>query len=328
MALDPKRRHHSAQRRRANRARGQRRGHRRVRATRVQAGSRYKITRRCLERRLFLNPDEPYVRQVCGYLLGVCAKEYGILIHSACFMGNHYHLDVTDTRGQFPAFKNKFNSMLAKALNARRGRFDTFWSGGSSCDVELVSGEDVVDRMAYTLANPVSAGLVRRSTRWPGLTTAGVAFGTTLTFERPDQFFDHKNPANPDTASFTVVRPAVLPELSDEEFQAELEHRVAERERDAADKLRAEHRRFLGESRLSRQRWNEAPRNREERFGIRPTVAGTKWGRIAALQRNKEWDAAYAEAYDARLRGEDYVFPYGTYAEVRFRNAPVAEAPS
>ncbi len=86
MALDPKRKAESAQRRRDNRARGRRRGHRRVRATRVQAGNRYKLTRRCLERRLFLNPDEPYVRQTCGYLLGICAKERGILIHSACFM--------------------------------------------------------------------------------------------------------------------------------------------------------------------------------------------------------------------------------------------------
>ena len=79
----------SAQRRKEYRARGRRRGHYRVRATLVQAGNSDEFARRCLERRLFLNPDEPYVKQTCGYLLGICAKEYGILIHSACFMGKH-----------------------------------------------------------------------------------------------------------------------------------------------------------------------------------------------------------------------------------------------
>ena len=127
MALDPKRRLQSARRRRENRAGGKRRGHRRVRATRVRA-----------------------------------------------------------------------------TVVATRSR------GAASGDAS-----------SSTRTTRASAGLVRRSTRWPGLTTAGVAFGTPLTFERPDQLFDRENPAKTDTPSFTVIRPAVLLELSDEEFQAE-----------------------------------------------------------------------------------------------------------
>src|SRR5690606_22600429 len=175
----------SSQRRERNRSKASSRPHRRVRARAVVPGRRYKITRRCLERRFFMTPDTPEVEQILGYILGFCLDHYVLELHAACFMSNHYHLDVTDPYGQFPAFKCKFNSLVAKALNAHRGRFDCFWSADAPCDVELVSDEDVVDRMAYTLANPVTAGLVRRAGRWPGFTTAGDAFGTQLKFSRP-----------------------------------------------------------------------------------------------------------------------------------------------
>ncbi|MEL6185784.1 MAG: hypothetical protein AAFU79_14270, partial [Myxococcota bacterium] len=249
-------------------------------------GARYKITRRCLERRFFMTPDRPEVEQALGYVLGVCLREYGLQLHAACFMANHYHLDVTDVRGNFPAFKCKLNSLIAKALNALRGRFDAFWSADPPCDVELVSEDDVVDRMAYTLANPVAAELVRRSTRWPGLTTAGWSFGESRCYDRPEFYFDPENDDMPEAAEITVVRPAVLAGLSDDEFEKLLLSKVAEREAEAGETLRREHRRVLGESRILKQHWNKAPKSREDRFGLRPTVAASnKWARVAALQR-------------------------------------------
>jgi len=98
----------------------------RVRARPIVPGTRYKVTRRCFGRQFLLVPSLA-VNEVIGYWLGVCLERHGLELHSACFMSNHYHLDVTDPLGTLPAFKNHFNAVLARALNALRGRFDKFW---------------------------------------------------------------------------------------------------------------------------------------------------------------------------------------------------------
>ena len=330
----------SENKRRRNQARKEKRKHRRVRARAVIPGRRYKITRRCLERRFFLTPDSPEVRELLGFILAWCLEEYGLHLHAACFMGNHYHLDVTDVRGNFPSFKCKLNSLIAKALNAKRGRFDRFWSGDSPCDVELVSDDDDIlfqDNICqgFKLVPFIGcasgiAWVVQDESpdRWPGLTTAGLAFGTKLRFRRPDGYFDKRNSKVPEVAELVVVRPDVMPERSDAELLALLDKKVRDIELEVCEKLRKNNRRFLGESRILKQHWNHHPRTREARFGIRPKVAASnKWARIAALQRNEAWEAEYAEAYEAHRRGEPFVFPYGCWAARLFHGATVAPPP-
>jgi REP element-mobilizing transposase RayT len=319
--------HESAERRASNRAR--RRGHRRVRARCIIPGTRYKITRKCLERRLFLTPDSGASTRIIGFCLGMALDRFDIELHAAVFMSNHYHLDVTDPHGQLPAFKCMLNAFIARALNAHRGRFDRFWSTEQGCDVELIDDVDLIEGIAYTQTNPVTAGLVRRGYRWPGLTTAGKKFGEVMRFKRPDFFFDPKNDDVPLFVEVRIVRPSIMPELSDDELYAKIREAVVHREREAAEKMRREHRRFLGEQRIARQSWRRTPGNRDERFASRPRVSSRgKWARIAALQRNVNWDAAYAKAYDALSTGERNVeFPHGTYALRRFAGVRVAQAP-
>jgi len=318
----------SAKRRESNRARAVERKGRRVRARRIVKGARYKITKRCLERRFGMTPDREEVGQLIGFVLALCASRFELEIHAACFMSNHYHLDVTDPHGQMPAFKCMLNSFLARGFNCLRGRFDKFWSGDRACDVELVDDGDMIDRMAYTLANPVTAGLVKRSARWPGFTTAGKGFGTVMKFRRPKFFFDPKNEDVPGEVELRIVRPRLSSGLDDTEFDERLAEAVRKRELAAKTELRKQHRRFLGELRIRRQRWNTRPNSYKARFGKTPKVAAhSKWARIAALQRNRLWERAYGEALDARLRGDDVEFPYGTYALRRFAGVRVAQAP-
>jgi REP element-mobilizing transposase RayT len=317
----------SAGRRDSNRGREHARPHRRVRARRIVPGTTYKITKRCLERRFFLVADRDEVHDLIGFTLALCANRFGIQVHAACFMSNHYHLDVTDPRGALPAFKAMLNSFLARAFNALRGRFDRFWSGDRACDVELVEAQDVLDGMAYTLANPVEAGLVKRARRWPGFTTAGMKFGEKREFRRPKVFYDAANEDLPDRIELEVVRP-LRGEASAQEADEELARLVQRRERAAAKKLLEEHRRFHGENRVRRQRWSGQPRTFDARFTRTPRVSSrSRWDRIAALQRNREWEAKYAEAYEAWLRGADVEFPYGTWALSRIARVRVAAAP-
>jgi hypothetical protein len=244
-------------------------------------------------------------------------------------MSNHYHLDLTDPHGQLPAFKCMLNAFIARALNAHRGRFDRFWSAEPGCDVEFIDDNDLIEGIAYTLTNPVTASLVRRGHRWPGLTTAGLKFGDVMRFNRPDFFFDPKNEDVPPFVEVRIVRPSITSDLNDDELYAKIREVVVRREREAAEKMRREHRRFAGEQRITRQSWRRTPGSCDVRFASRPHLSSRhKWARIAALQRNADWDAAYGKAYDALSRGERNVeFPYGTYALHRFAGVRIAQAP-
>jgi hypothetical protein len=302
-----------------------------VRARPVFPGVRYKVTRRCLERRFLMLPDDPRVRDFFGYCLGLALSRFGLVLHAACAMSNHYHLDLTDPSGRLPEFKCMFNAFVARGLNALRGRFDRFWSEDRPCDVELPTDEDVLRAMAYTVTNPASAQLVRTGRRWPGFTTWGLPFGSVMRFERPKLFFDEDNASKlPDYVEIEIVRPDVCQDLDDDELFALLTTRVREREQAKEAKVKRAGARFMGERKVAKQSWRRHPTRAEGRFGPRPTIsASSKWIRIARLQRKRAWERAYALAYEAhhRRRGKRVPFPAGTYWMRRFAAVPVALGP-
>ncbi len=92
----------------------------------VLPGSVYLVTRRCLERRLFLRPDKRLV-ELLSYLLAVGCERYGIELIQVTVMSNHWHAILHDRYGLLPAFLQWLHAMIAKAVNAKRGRWDRFW---------------------------------------------------------------------------------------------------------------------------------------------------------------------------------------------------------
>ena len=83
--------------------------------------------------------------------------------------------------------------------------------------------------------------------------------------------------------------------------------------------------RVVGRKRVLRTSWKDSPTSRAPRRNLRPRVAAKdRLRRIAALQRNKEWQLEYRTARALWLAGfENVVFPYGTYWLRRFANVPV-----
>src|SRR5690554_5558575 len=159
-----------------------------TRPRRVVPGVCYLITRRCSERRFFLRPDSK-VAHIFVYLLAFVAKTYGIEVHAFVVMSNHYHLVITDTQGRLPDFQRDLNSLLARSINAFRGRWESFWDRRSYSAVALLEDADVISKMGYTLANPVAAGLVTRGRQWGGATSGRMRFGWRQTITRPEGFF-------------------------------------------------------------------------------------------------------------------------------------------
>lgn len=295
-----------------------------------------KITRRCHDRRLFLTPagngKKDYtaadIRNFYGYTLGRGLLKYGGHMHAACCMGNHHHLDKTDTLGCCPNFKNSVHGNLARGLNARLGRCDSFWSGGRSCDTVTPTDEETLNGLAYTDTNPVKDGLVKWGHLWPGFTTYGWRFGETRTFRRPTWYYDPENPDNPETVTITRERPAIFLELSDDELFDKLMLRCREIELAKHAEMRKKGRRFMGLKKLLKSNWRARATSWEDRYTLEPKVASSdKWKRIAALQCNRHWARAYAKARAEHKAGGKPVFPYGTYLmRVRY-NVAVADKP-
>jgi putative transposase len=270
----------------------------------VLPGTTYLVTRRCIRREFLLRPSK-VTNQVLLYLLALGARRYGIQVHAYCVMSNHYHLVVTDPGAQLPAFLQFLDGLAGRAINALLGQDDVFWGSDSYSAVTLTGRRDVVDKTAYTLANPVAAGLVRSGHRWPGL-WSDLRVGDQLV-PRPRHFFDPKG-GLPETVPLKLTTP---PGFAKEEFQEQVRAALAEREAEAGRRVAG----FLGVARVLKQRVRARPRRAERRGQLNPRVAARdQWRRIEALGRLVEFLADYRAALRAWRGGEKSVlFPAGTY---------------
>jgi REP element-mobilizing transposase RayT len=278
----------------------------------ILPGATYLVTRRCAQRQLLLRPSK-LVNQLVGYLLAVAARRFGIQVHAYCVMSNHLHLILTDPDARLPAFSQLFDSLVARSVNAALGRWESFWAPASYSAVRLATPQDILEKSAYVLANPVAAGLVRRGREWPGLWSApGQVSGTELEFRRPDHFFRADGPM-PDRATLALAAPPGF--ASAVEFQAALSSLLADHE-DAEHATRsASGAGFLGAAQVLAQRPTTRPLPGEPRRVLNPRVAcRDKWKRIEVLARLAEFLRAYRLAWKAWRTGlAGVVFPAGTY---------------
>jgi hypothetical protein len=278
---------------------------------RILENTTYLLTRRCLNRTFLLRPSK-LVNAVFQFALAVTAQRYGILLHCYCVLSNHWHCVLTDPLGKLPEFERDLDSILARALNAAHGRWESFWAPGSYSAVALESPEDVLDKMAYVLANPTSAGLVRRGSDWPGLWSSPLIGAAPRTAKRPDHFFRKDGPA-PETATLELVSPSGFGSV--DELRIQLMAAVTRLEDQAARALASDGRSFMGARVVLAQNPHSRPKTGEPRRGLNPRIAARdKWKRIEALRRLKSFLAAYREAWNAFADGARHaLFPEGTY---------------
>jgi REP element-mobilizing transposase RayT len=139
---------------------------------RIIPGETYLITRRCSQRTFRLRPSAE-TNRIFLYCMAFAAERTGVALHAACVMSNHHHLVVTDTRGVLPDFLRELHRLTAKAMNASQGQWENLWAADPCNVVRLVTDEDVEDKIAYVVANPVTAGLVKQPEQWPGVVIWG-----------------------------------------------------------------------------------------------------------------------------------------------------------
>ncbi|HYD42184.1 MAG TPA: hypothetical protein VEB43_15260, partial [Anaeromyxobacter sp.] len=276
------------------------------------------LSRRCSQREFLLRPSA-LTNLVFKFVLAVAAERHGVLVHAACVMSNHFHLVVTDRSANLPAFSQLLDGVLAKALNALHGRWENFWAPCSYSAVELVAPEDVVEKVAYTLANPASADLVEHGRQWPGVWSDPRRIGGPgERVERPGHYFAE----NGSMGDFATLEFSVPPGFaSAEAFRAMVVARVKELEDEAAARREARCAAVLGARRALKQEHTGRPPSREHRRGLNPKIAAKDpRKRFAALERLAKFLERHRAALDLFCRGEqDAVFPLGTYLmRVRF----------
>ena len=289
----------------------------------IVPGATYLVTRRCTQRQFLLTPTNRKVVRVFHYCLAYAAMKSGVIVHAVIVMGNHYHLVVTDPDGVLPWFVECLNKLVAKCMNAMRGRWENFWSSEQASYVRLVGDDAIIDKMAYTLCNPVQEGLVKRGADWPGL-----RLGTPGRYrvERPQMFFRAAGPM-PEELDLEITTP-VLADLDVRAARTQIERVVAQRESHERAKVLAKGRRFMGRRRIIAQDPTASPHTIEPRREISPRIATrNKWLRIEALARCADFARAYRDALRAWCAAQrDVIFPFGTYVMRRRYQVRCADA--
>jgi REP element-mobilizing transposase RayT len=285
---------------------------------RVVPGATYLVSRRCTQREFLLKPST-LTNLIVKFVLAVAAARYGVLVHAICVMSNHWHIVLTDPRANLPDFNRFLDGVVAKALNSLYGRWENFWAPTPYSGVALVSPEDVVEKVAYALANPAASDLVDHDRKWPGVWSDPRLIGQPGELvPRPGHYFAQDG-SMPESEELVFSTPPGF--ASAEVFQALVTARLRELEQEAAAKRAERGIEVLGAPRVRKQRHTDRPAPGEPRRVLNPRIAARdKWKRIEALGRLVSFLECHRDALLRYCRGErDVIFPRGTYLmRVRF----------
>jgi putative transposase len=298
----------------------------------IRPGVTYLITRRIERRHCLLRPDAAMM-QFIAYALVVSARRHSIQLHAFCAMSTHLHYVVSDPMGELPSFIRMFHRLVALGVKILRKWDGSPWERAQTSVVELCTREAIVEKIAYTLANPVAAGLVHHSQEWPGaITTVDDIGRRSIEAKRPGVYFSPKNPEWELEPKLAISRPPSISEKDVETFRQDIADELAKQEA-AAHKAIPAHA-FLGAKRAmkiapeTRITSIEPVRQRNPTFAV--GRGNTDAARIAT-RAVRAFRASYRKALEAWRGGDRTIaFPAGTYHMRVFHKANVstAEPPS
>lgn len=285
----------------------------------VRPGATYLLTRRCVLRQFLLRPS-PETNQIVSYCLAVAAERTGMQLHAFCAMSNHVHAVVTDAEGRLPEFLQHFHRHVAVAMNASLGRTENFWAAAQASAVELGDSNDVLEKMAYVIANPTAAGLVRSPQKWPGVISKRL--GESKRIKRPTGFFRTEG-AMPEYATLGFVCPAQLAHFDLAVTNSLLFKSISVKVHAARAWALKNRRPFAGPKAVMKMALSRSAATSETIKGRNPRFAiGDPEKRRAAIFRWRAFLLAYREAMHQWIHGARGVrFPEGTWMMQRVHRA-------
>ena len=279
----------------------------------------YLITRTTRNRRLFLTPGDGTngVNTIFRFCIAKAAAITGVVVHAAVVMGNHVHIVLTDTEAQLPRFLQWLFRHTALCVKELHRVEENLWSASKPSIVELTTEEALLEAMAYTMANPTTSWLLRRSKTYPGLRSRPedlYSSAPEIEAEPPSQYFRTQQPA-----SLRFSLPEPLLEARDEAGVIEL---LRERIGGLEDAAASQGKKFLGLHQLSRTNPHTRPKGERKgcEHGYRhPRIKAVVKGALeAALSELKRFWQAHREALEEFRSEGRAVFPLGTWWWVKY----------
>jgi hypothetical protein len=189
------------------------------------------------------------------------------------------------------------------------------WDPEQTSVVRLLTEQAILEKLAYVMANPVKAGLVRHAQDWPGIIVLPHELGRrTWTLRRPKAYFNAKNRQWRDTIELTLTLPPSLRQShSAEALREAVQEELERQERGAHQEVKKRGWRILGAERVRRL----SPYRRTTSFELlrdrNPTFAMGRGQRKAFFQAVAElrvFRRAYRQALEHWRAGlRSVVFP-------------------
>jgi hypothetical protein len=266
---------------------------------------------------MLFRPDAEITRLIV-YSLSVSARRFGIQVHALCAMSTHVHLVLTDVHGLLPNFLHLFHRLVALGTKVLRTWEGPVWDHEATSAVLLLTRQAMVEKIAYTLANPVAAGLVRRAHEWPGATVHVDEIGCgALHATRPDVYFDATNSQWPREERLSLTLPPSIEEGDAADFRHDVAAELAREEAQAHETLKMRGVAVVGSKRAVVVSPHARVTSIEELRGRNPTFAvgqgnGNMLKRAVAALR--AFRSSYREALAVWRTGMRHVvFPAGTW---------------
>ena len=277
------------------------------------------LTRRCLERRYFLRPDD-FINDVVAFELGKASNAHSQEVYAAVAMSNHVHFGVGDTNAERSRLMQDSMSGIARARNCDLGRKGPFW-GGTYGDTVLLNKNTIERKLLYIWLNPVRAGLVERAEDWPGFIILPKHWGKKIRIEKPGKFYGRRNP---DVVEFVPQPPPGYQDMALEEARAYFEELI----RLAEDEIAAIRKELglgsvTGADAVCRVDPDDKPTTEEPKRRINPRFATRDKALMASAKASyREFLDEYESQRQRWLQGKPGVaFPCGTVALKR--RAPI-----
>lgn len=265
------------------------------------------LTRRTLQRRYFLRPDD-FINRAVGFEIAKAANRTGQKVHGVCAMSNHLHIAVSDTTGDRSEFMQEAMSGIARSRNDDLGREGYFWGAGQYGDTRMLDRNAIERKLLYIWLNPVRAGLVKKVEDWPGFQILPKHWGETIEIPCPDRFYGRRTP---DVIEFTPQPPPGFEEMSLEEVKAHFQELLEQRNRELLEAY--EGRNYKGVDAVRATAPKSRPEEKISRRTINPrfsTLNGELMDR--AKQRRRDFLETYQKRRQRWLKGMDVTFPAGT----------------
>ncbi len=277
----------------------------------------YLLTRNTSQRCYFLRPSKE-LREAILYCIADAQAQHPVQIHAFCAMSNHIHVVLTDPDGIAPLFVQAMNQNIARYVNCSLGRFGAMWEGGARPNYcVLPEYGDILDKIVYTLTNPVKAGLVSQHHLWPGAisSVSQIARGR-ITTKRPNRFFSKTDDPTILTRELILTQAPGPVVMSPEDYGHYLTRRVAEVEESIAADREANGQKWLGRKECLKINPFDAPTTKWTPFTLNPKVSSKhEEARKAWILRLKRFRTHYREAKrEFRAGNREVPFPPGTYA--------------